>query len=157
MTDASAIVTAALASLAPYVGGGGLLIALGHAAVGIAKRVSPVLADSRLKRSEAAKLDADARKSLAEAAHMEAQTEAAEVQRDLARDVVVATTLQRYEDRLTAAEERAEKAEKRADDAAKTANDLRTLVDKQERTIQALGRAVRRLGGTPTGIDAVKE
>lgn len=82
MTDASAIVTAALASLAPYAGPGTLVATV----VGGIVAVSRTLASTRLKRAET-------RLKVAEAKSIEAQTDSAQVQRGLVDAETIATAL----------------------------------------------------------------
>lgn len=150
MTDASAIVTAALASLAPYVGGGGLLIALGHAGVAIAKKALPVLADAKKTAAETAKTDAETRKTLAEAKAMEVQADTAAVQRGLADAETIASALDEMR------EMRAEYAalRQRLDDCEAKHDASDDEIARLRAEVERLRTAMRAKGITPADFPA---
>lgn len=90
-------------------------------------------ADARVKDAETERLTAEAGKLRAESDRTESDA--------------IAAMLSRYETRLTEAE--AEAREARA-----TIVRMQSRLDAQAAEIAALHRAVRRLGGTPTGLHA---
>lgn len=91
-----------LTTIAQGLGSVGAAVA---AAIYIARRVIPTLADARLKRAEAEKAEADAALARAEARKAEAEADAIEKSR-------TAGMLDAYEQRLRNAEQRAERAER---------------------------------------------
>lgn len=75
-----------MTDLVPLLGSGGVLASLIGAAIYIARRVVPALADARLKRAEAEKVEADAELARAEAKRAEAEADATSAQVDAMRE-----------------------------------------------------------------------
>lgn len=142
--------TAALSSLAPYVGAGGLLTALAYAVLHIARKALPALAEAR-------KVAADASLTRAQARRIETQNEGAEVQRGLIDAETIATALAKIDamqaahDGLRARLDDCERKHRESDVEIAT---LTRKVEVQARTIEKLEIKVRTLGGTPTDMRA---
>jgi hypothetical protein len=118
-----------------------------------------LVAEARVKNAEAAKLRAEAEVE-------QARADRADAEGEVAHTAITAEMLARYEARLTQAEQRSERAEARAERAEKRVDECerrhvviaeRHAADLavRDRRIAALERSVRRLGDTPTGIQAV--
>lgn len=138
--------------IAPLLAPGGLVAALLGVAMYAVRVLVPSLARARMTRAEAALVEAQARRERAVA-------ETAETQRDVMRDEMLAGMLAGYEARLARIETDAREARAAVDECERRHRAL-ALAHAQEvadlrRQIAALERAVRRLGGTPTGLHAV--
>jgi len=140
-------------------------VALFNRAEAKTRRIS-IEADARLKDAETERLTAEAAKLRAEAEVEQARADRADAEGEVAHTAITAEMLARYEARLTQAEQRSERAEARAERAEKRVDECerRHIVIAErhaadlavrDRRIAALERSVRRLGDTPTGIQAV--